>query len=183
MKLRLVAVFFTLIAMLYGCFDNQDEKKSDRKRMTKKEMSEAKVQFAKINKVLIDEDRSLIEGYIKRYRLDGMKENGAGLYYLVWGEPMGDSIRLGNLVEYKYKLSLLDGTICYQNDSSNPKSFKVGSGGVESGLEQAVLLMRQGQKGKFILPPHLAYGLIGDSNKIPARAIIVYDIEILNVYR
>ena len=182
MKLRFVAVFFTLITILYGCFENQSENKRAHKRITKKEMSEAKAKFAKINKVLIDEDRALIEGFIKRYRLEGMRENGSGLYFLVWGEPFGDSIKLGNLVEYKFKLSLLDGTVCYQNDSSNPKSFKVGSGGVESGLEQAVLLMRQGQKGKFILPPHLGYGLIGDSNKIPARAIIVYEIEILNVY-
>jgi FKBP-type peptidyl-prolyl cis-trans isomerase len=30
------------------------------------------------------------------------------------------------------------------------------------------------------MPPHLAYGLIGDDNKIPARAIIVYDVEVID---
>lgn len=149
--------------------------------MTRKEVAEAKNTFAKINKVLIAEDRSLIEGYIKRYRLDGIKESGTGLFYLVWGESEGDSIKVGNFVEYNYKVTLLDGTLCYKSDK--PKKFKVGIGGVESGLEQAVLLMKKGQKGKFILPPHLAYGLIGDADKIPSRAIIVYDIEMLNVYR
>jgi FKBP-type peptidyl-prolyl cis-trans isomerase len=31
------------------------------------------------------------------------------------------------------------------------------------------------------MPPHLAYGLIGDNKKIPARATIIYDVEILDV--
>jgi FKBP-type peptidyl-prolyl cis-trans isomerase len=43
--------------------------------------------------------------------------------------------------------------------------------------------MKPGQKGKFILPPHLAYGLLGDEKMIPSRSIIVYDIEMLKVYR
>jgi FKBP-type peptidyl-prolyl cis-trans isomerase FkpA len=146
-------------------------------------MTENKRTFAKINKVLVEEDRGLIESYIKRHQLDSMKVSGTGLYYLIWGNPKGDLIKTGNVVEYQYKISLLDGTVCYQSENNLPKQFKVGQGGVEYGLEQAVLLMRPGQKGKFILPPHLAYGLIGDGKKIPARSIIIYDVEMLNVYK
>lgn len=177
MGLRYIFIFLIMVNLLPSC------KRNEGKRMTNKEVSDAKNSFAKINKVLINEDRTLIEGYIKRHRLEGMKESGTGLYYLVWGNAEGDSIKYGNVVEYSYKVTLLDGTLCYQSNSNSTKKFKVGMGGVESGLEQAVLLMRKGQKGKFILPPHLAYGLIGDADKIPSRSIIVYDIEMLNVYR
>ena len=59
----------------------------------------------------------------------------------------------------------------------------MGKGGVESGLEMAVLLMKDGQKGKFILPPHLGHGLIGDNDKIPPLAILVFDIELLAVIK
>jgi FKBP-type peptidyl-prolyl cis-trans isomerase len=52
---------------------------------------------------------------------------------------------------------------------------------VESGLEEGILLLREGDKAKFILPPHLAHGLLGDDNKIPARSIIVYDLELLSL--
>jgi len=172
-----VIIFFTLIAFcFYGCKDQPN-------KILRKDIPEAKKAFAKINKVLIEQDRTLIEGYIKRHHLEMMKETGTGLYYFVWGESTGDVIKTGNVVEYTYKVTLLDGTLCYQTDSNSPKTFTVGHGGVESGLEQAVLLMRKGQKGKFILPPHLAFGLQGDWNKIPSRSIIVYDIEMLNVYR
>ncbi len=166
-----------IFAFAFHSCSNKEER-----RMTQKDVSEAKKAFAKINKILVNEDRSLIQGYINRYRLDGMKETGTGLYYLVWGDSQGDSIRDGNVVEFSYKITLLDGTLCYQSEPDVPKKFKVGIGGVESGLEQAVVLMKKGQKGKFILPPHLAHGLLGDVDKIPSRSIIVYDIEMLNVY-
>jgi len=157
--------------------------KNDRKGLSNREISQNKKTFEKINKVLIEDDRELIDNYVKRHNLDSMKVSGTGLYYYIWGIPKGDLIKTNNVVEYLYRISLLDGTLCYQSENNTPKKFKVGQGGVEYGLEQAVLLMRPGQKGKFILPPHLAYGLIGDGKKIPARSIIVYDIEMLNVYR
>ncbi len=177
--MRRILVLMLLISPLFllNC------ERKEPKRMTLKQVSEAKKNLAKVNKILVNEDKALIEGYIKRYRLDGMKETGTGLYFMVWGDAQGDTINDGNLVEFAYKISLLDGTLCYTSEPDSPKKFKVGQGGVESGLEQAVLLMRKGQKGKFIMPPHLAYGLIGDVDKIPSRSTIVYDIEMLNVYR
>ena len=42
-------------------------------------------------------------------------------------------------------------------------------------------MLKKGSKARFILPPHLAHGLIGDENRIPARAIIIYDIEVLSI--
>lgn len=183
MRIGYFIIALVILNILVSCSCNEGKKKTEVKRLTRKEMAEAKKTFTKINKTLIDEDRTLIESYIKRYKLDSMRESGTGLYYLVWGTGEGDSIKYGNVVEYSYKLSLLDGTLCYKSEPNNPKTFRVGMGGVESGLEQAVLLMRKGQKGKYILPPHLAHGLIGDADKVPARAIIVYDIEMLNVYR
>lgn len=176
--MRVINLFLLLIIV----FSFQACNNKEKKRMTSRDVTEAKKAFAKINKILVNEDRTLIEGYIKRHQLD-MKETGTGLYYMVWGSSQGDSIRDGNVVEFSYKITLLDGTLCYQSKPNSPKNFKVGEGGVESGLEQAVKLMRKGQKGKFILPPHIAYGLIGDIDKIPSRSIIVYDIEMLNVYR
>jgi FKBP-type peptidyl-prolyl cis-trans isomerase len=41
--------------------------------------------------------------------------------------------------------------------------------------------MHVGDKARLILPPHLAHGLLGDENRIPARSIIVYEIELLDI--
>ena len=62
------------------------------------------------------------------------------------------------------------------------KQFRIGQGGVESGLEEGVLLLlHEGDKATFIMPPHLAHGLPGDGNRIPARSIIVYEVELVKV--
>ncbi len=156
----------------------QPNKTETRKQMDKAQTKEA---LARINRVLVKEDREQIEGYIKRQKLTGMRESKTGLFHLVWGNATGDSVKKNDLVEYSFRVTLLDGTLCYESKPDSLGAFVVGHGGVESGLEEGILLMKQGQKAKFIMPPYLAHGLIGDANRIPARAIIVYDIELHKV--
>lgn len=93
----------------------------------------------------------------------------------------GDLAKKGQVISLKYKLSLLDGTLCYSSDESGMKRFLIGQGGVESGLEEAVLMLKKGAKARFILPPHLAHGLVGDNGKVPARATVVYDVDVVDI--
>ena len=88
----------------------------------------------------------------------------------------------GDIVELRYTLSLLDGTVCYTSVSLGPKSFVVGNGHVEYGLDEAMLYLHNGDKARIILPPHLAFGLIGDEDKIPPRSIVMYELEVINRY-
>jgi FKBP-type peptidyl-prolyl cis-trans isomerase len=41
--------------------------------------------------------------------------------------------------------------------------------------------MHVGDRAKFIVPSHLAFGLLGDQNKIPQHATLVYDIELVKI--
>jgi len=93
----------------------------------------------------------------------------------------GDKAEIGRIAEINYKIKLLDGTTCYDSDSLGSKIFTIGSGHVEKGLEEGILYLCEGDRARFIMPPHLAHGLIGDENKIPARAIIIYEAELLSV--
>ncbi|MDX9846944.1 MAG: FKBP-type peptidyl-prolyl cis-trans isomerase [Tenuifilaceae bacterium] len=144
-------------------------------------VSEAKKKLEIVNKALVDKDRERIKAYIERHKLEGMEENKSGLFYLVWGKSSGPKVKDGDIVFISHKITLMDGTLCYQSTEENPKEFLVGKGGVEAGLEMAILMMAQGQKGKFILPPHLGHGLLGDNDKIPPMAILVFDVELLLV--
>ena len=152
-----------------------------RKPKPKQDAVHAKKLLERINRQLVQEDRELIDGYIKRHKLEGVTESETGLFYVIMGSSDGIPVEKGDLVEYSYRITLLDGTVCYESKPDSLGTFVVGHGGVESGLEQGILMMRQGQKAKFIMPPYLAHGLIGDAKRIPARSIIVYDIELLKV--
>jgi FKBP-type peptidyl-prolyl cis-trans isomerase FkpA len=76
---------------------------------------------------------------------------------------------------------LLNGDLAYSSGQTGPKEFEIGHGGVESGLEEGILLLHVGDHAKFIVPSHLAFGLLGDQNKIPQRATLVYDIELVKL--
>lgn len=145
-----------------------------------KSFSNTKQKLMGINQQLAGKDRELIKAYIDRHKLT-MKENPSGLFVYIYGNGTGLHPKKGDLVNYYYRISLLDGTECYKSEPGKPKSMVVGHGGVEAGLEEGIMLMRKGQKALFIMPPHLAHGLIGDMEKIPPRASIVYEVELVDV--
>ena len=166
-------VFLLSILILTGC---QRHKTSDNSQK-----SISNDQMIKVNKYLVERDNELIEAYAKRRNWD-MKTSGTGLWYIIWSKGSGEKALKGKTAEINYKVELLDGTLCYSSDSLGTKKFQIGKGLVEAGLDEGILMMQEGDKARFIMPPHLAYNLIGDENKIPARATIVYHVELLKIY-
>jgi len=110
-----------------------------------------------------------------------MEETGSGLRYLIYKKGDGEKAEKGKVVVLDYTLSLITGDVIYSSDKDGKKVFKIGQGDVESGLEEAIHFMHVGDKAKLILPAHLAYGLLGDNNKIPPRSILVYDTELIEI--
>ena len=134
----------------------------------------------RVNREMIEEEIAFIETFVG---LNGwqMTTSESGLWYMIYENGRGEKAATGKTATLEYTLSLLDSTICYSSAQSGAKSFRLGQGGVETGLEEGVLLMRAGDKARFIMPPHLAHGLSGDGVCIPRRAIILYDVELINL--
>jgi FKBP-type peptidyl-prolyl cis-trans isomerase FkpA len=110
-----------------------------------------------------------------------MKRTGTGLRYLIDSTGSGLYAKPGMRATVKFKLSLLNGKICYSSDSTGLEQFIIDQDEVESGLHEGIKLMRAGDKAKFILPSHLAHGLAGDHDCIPARSPVIYDIELIQL--
>ena len=134
-----------------------------------------------VNKYLVHKDNDRIKSFIRRKHWK-MQQTQTGLWYQIY-EKSNDTLmpKPNDIVELAYQVFLLDGTLCYSSDSTGTKKFAVSHGGVESGLEEAILMLHKGDKARFIMPPYLAHGLLGDQNKIPARSIILYDIQLLTI--
>ena len=136
-----------------------------------------------VNRQLVQEDAEEIEAYCGR-RGWQMKTTESGLWYMIDQKGKGEKAATGKIATLNYTVSLLDSTICYSSKQFGAKQFCLGRGrvdGIESGLEEGVMLMRVGDKARLILPPHLAHGLTGDGNCIPRRAIILYDVELISI--
>jgi len=155
-------------------------RKEESRRLSGENISEKKEIMMRVNKYLVKKDVELIESYIKR-RGWNMDLTESGLFCEIYEHGNGEKAVNGKMATIEYRVSLLDGTLCYSSEGESPKKFILGHSNEESGLEQGILMMLEGDKGRFILPPHLAHGLLGDENRIPARSIIVYEVELLEV--
>ena len=139
---------------------------------------EEKEMLLRINKFLVQKDIELIKSYAERREWD-MEVTESGLFYNIYEKTDGIKVENGMRIKLEYSLSLLDGTLCYSSEQDGAKEFILGQSLEISGLEQGMELMRLGEKARFIIPPYLAYGLLGDEERIPARAIIIYEVELL----
>ena len=106
----------------------------------------------------------------------GLCQSRTGLWYKIYHVGKGDSARLNKVATITFQVRLFDGRLCYSTDTIGPKNIIIGRSGMESGLEEGLQYMRVGDSAMFVLPPHLAHGLIGDQKKIPRMAIISYKI-------
>lgn len=154
--------------------------KTKSRKLTPQDREVFKENLVKANRGLVDLDQDKIKSFAKRRNWE-MQVSETGMWYQILPGKSGEKAQEGLVAHLKYQVSLLDGTICYTSDSLGDMAFKIGQGGVESGLEEAILMMKVGDRGRFIMPPHLAHGLLGDENKIPSRTIIVYQTELLNL--
>jgi FKBP-type peptidyl-prolyl cis-trans isomerase len=160
----------------YACTNDQEKKK----KMTKEELAKFDKSLQAANRYLTTLDAERIESYAKRRNWD-MKVTKSGLWYQIYEEGKGSKAKEGQVAVLNYQISLLDGTLCYTSDSLGTKEFSIGHGGVESGLEEGILMLKVGDKARFIMPPYEAHGLLGDMKKIPARSVIVYELELLKL--
>jgi FKBP-type peptidyl-prolyl cis-trans isomerase len=167
--LILIALYFSFFRS-NRVFVPQDE--------IKEESSEGKLE--RVNKFLIEKDQERIQSFIDRRNWD-MQRTESGLWYSVYSEGTGRKVSYGDYVKLKHEIRLLDGTLLYASDSTGLKTVHVGRDEEIKGLHEGLQLLSEGAEARFIIPPHLAYGLVGDGERIPARAILYYDLEVVNV--
>jgi len=166
-----------LILLVFFISCNTDEKSDSSKQNNQKLQKESLI---KVNKYLINSENLDIDNYIRRHNLTVI-ETGSGVKYQIIKQGTGEKTQRDKIVTLEYRVKLITGDIIYSSDKTGPKQFKIGHGGVESGLEEAILNMRVGDNSIIIIPSHLAYGLLGDNNKIPSRSTIIYEIELTNI--
>jgi FKBP-type peptidyl-prolyl cis-trans isomerase FkpA len=132
------------------------------------------------NKAVVKTEDQEIEDLIQRYGWT-MVKSSTGLRYMIYKHGSGERPVKGKIVTIRYEVRLINGNLCYSSAEKGPKEFKLGQGVVDVGTEEGILLMRVGDRAKFIVPSHLAFGLLGDQDKIPPKSTLIYDIELIKL--
>jgi len=145
------------------------------------------VNYKALEKQLLEANSQLVileDEYIKKFIKDKdweMNETGSGLRWMLIEEGEGERAVPGQFASLEYKVFLLSGQQIYSSESAGIKSFEIGHGGVESGLEEGILFLKLGDKARFVLPSHLAYGLQGDGKSVPPRTSLVYEVKLIDL--
>ena len=110
----------------------------------------------------------------------GYEETQSGLRYKILQSGDGNKATKGANVSVHYKGQLLDGTVF---DSSykrkQPLEFSVGIGQVIAGWDEGILLLKVGDKARFVIPSNLAYGESGAGGVIPPNATLIFYVELM----
>src|ERR1700739_556768 len=116
-----------------------------------------------------------------------MPATPSGLIYTDTEIGTGDEATSGNSVSVHYtgwlqepggqKGNKFDSSV----DRGSPFSFRLGAGQVIKGWDEGVAGMKVGGKRQLRIPPDLGYGAQGAAGVIPPNAILVFDVELLDV--
>uniref|UniRef100_A0A673N3B5 peptidylprolyl isomerase n=2 Tax=Sinocyclocheilus rhinocerous TaxID=307959 RepID=A0A673N3B5_9TELE len=88
----------------------------------------------------------------------------------------------GDFVKYHYNATLMDGTYIGSTQTFG-KTYDVvlGAGQVVIGMEQGLIGMCVGEKRRLVIPPHLGYGERGVDGEVPGSAVLVFDVELVDL--
>lgn len=136
-----------------------------------------------MNKQFSIEEELEINLFLSRKPEWKMIKTGSGLRYFIYENGTGEPALPDDYVDIEYKITLLDGTECYATSPDEVEEIKVDKAQVESGIQEGIKQLRQGDKAVLIVPSHLAHGIVGDMSKIPPLSTLIVDIELVKLYR
>lgn len=104
----------------------------------------------------------------------------SGVQYRIIAAGKGPKPKSDSTVKVHYRGTLIDGT---EFDSSYsrgvPTEFPIN--GVIQGWQEILPRMPTGAKWQVFIPPEFAYGASGTGNQIGPHAVLIFDIELLEI--
>jgi len=125
-------------------------------------------------------DEADIQNYISQTKLTNMLKTADGMYYSIKPSGATKVAATSDLVKLSYKLYLLDGSLI---DSTNASAsqFKYVVYDISQNIFNPIIkLMKEGDKGTFLLPSSLAYGSSSFAN-VPAYSVIRVELEVVSI--
>lgn len=152
----------------------------------KKIEQEAKDAEAAVIKARAPEVKTLVDDIVAKYangELDAqLQTTSSGLKYLIQEEGTGKTATPGQTVSVQYYGALTDGNMFDNSfDRGLPIQFPLGVGRVIPGWDEGIGLLKEGSKATFFIPYDLAYGEAGSPPNIPAKAELIFYVELEKV--
>jgi len=150
-------------------------------RTPQEHLMEVKEENAKLERGEFEE-KKILEKYISDAGIH-KPPFANGMYHITLQDGKGITPDSARVVLLNYKGYFLNGRCFDSNFETQPFEYVIGAEDqLISGLVIGVRKMREGEKAKFIIPSHLAFGSSGSSAEVvPPFTTVVYDVELLKV--
>ncbi|HMG15440.1 MAG TPA: FKBP-type peptidyl-prolyl cis-trans isomerase [Saprospiraceae bacterium] len=132
-----------------------------------------------------DMEKKMLQ-YLEGNNIKNPKRTESGLLYDISIPGNGSQPKKGDVVVINFRGKLLNGK---EFDStfkptSGPLTYTVGK--MVPGFDEAVMLLKQGGSGTFVVPPYIGYGEKTVNNPdgslmIPPSSILAFEIQLLEV--
>jgi FKBP-type peptidyl-prolyl cis-trans isomerase FkpA len=129
-------------------------------------------------------DRASAGGFSADLGIDttALTTTASGLRYVDVTTGQGEEASDGRTATVHYTGWLTDGKkFDSSRDRNQPFSFTIGAQRVIAGWDEGVAGMQVGGRRKLVIPPELGYGAGGAPPDIPPNAILVFDVELMDV--
>src|SRR5690606_28228054 len=104
----------------------------------------------------------------------------SGLKYIKLNTINGVQAQAGKTVKVHYSGYLDSGKMFDSSvERGQPLEFPLGQGRVIKGWDDGIALLKVGEKARLIIPQELGYGERGYPPIIPAKATLIFDVELI----
>lgn len=132
---------------------------------------------------MVAEEEAFIKDIISKDTLNTyqISEKGFWYYYNTQVPDESETADFGDIVEYKYNIQDIYGTIIYTEESIGIQTYHMDKQELMTGLREGLKIMKEGETVTFVFPSYKAYGYYGDMNKIGSNTPIISKVTIINI--
>ncbi len=136
-----------------------------------------------VQRDFLRKERESIDAYIKDRNLK-VERTGLGMYYTILVDSSAiEMVETEDIVEYEYDISMLNGSLLFTSRQLGNGHIKIDKQDAEIGLHESLKKLGLGDKGLFILPSHLAFGVAGDQDRVPPKTALVYELKVVKIQK
>jgi FKBP-type peptidyl-prolyl cis-trans isomerase FkpA len=125
-------------------------------------------------------NRKLSEQFLKsNAQKEDVISTNTGLQYQIIERGQGKCPTINSEAVVHQRCMLLGGKVIEDTYKKNqPETCAVAE--LIEGYKEGLLLMQKGARYRFFVPPELAWGKTGTSNKIPPNALLIFDVRLID---
>ena len=135
-----------------------------------------------ISQVIVEQNKK-IDDYIFKNKENSYLNSKKGFFYFynIKNNLSNKKAHFGDKINFNYSVKDLNNKVIYDEEFIGNQSYVMGKQEIITGLRDALQILKNGEVGTFIFPSYKAYGIYGDSNKIPANTPIICTIKVKSI--